>query len=213
MKKLYHPKTGAWLKKVYHNLTWDFYGKTDAVFLTFDDGPTPGVTDTILDILKKYNAVATFFCKGMNVEQNQVLYNRILTEGHAVGNHSYSHPKGWYTKNRVYYNDIARARNFIDSDLFRPPHGKITFPQSWHIRKTYKIIMWDIMSFDFDPDTSVKECTDHVLNHVRPGSIITFHDSQKASEKVIHSLPMVLDGMIEKQYSFNQRIADQFVNS
>lgn len=211
MKKLYHPKTGSWFKKVNRNLIWDFYGKTDAIFLTFDDGPTPGVTDTILDILKKYKAVATFFCKGMNVEQNQKIYNRILEEGHAVGNHSYSHPKGWYTKNRVYFNDIALARNFIDSDLFRPPHGKITFLQSRQIRKTYKIIMWDIMSFDFDKDTSVKECTDNVLNHVRPGSIIAFHDSEKASEKVIHSLPMVLNGLIKKHYVFNQRIGDLFI--
>jgi peptidoglycan/xylan/chitin deacetylase (PgdA/CDA1 family) len=208
MKKVYHARTGFLLKYLYSSLIWDFYNKTEAAFLTFDDGPTPGVTDKILDILKQHNAKATFFCQGMNVENHPGLYTRILREGHAVGNHTYSHLKGWYTANKRYYDDIDRARKFIDSDLFRPPHGKIGFFQLRHIRKSYRIIMWDIMSFDFDPDTSLQECIDNVITHAKKGSIVTFHDSAKAAEKVVASLPPVIEDLKNKGLSLSLTLSE-----
>lgn len=209
MKKLYHAKTSFVVKTVFSGLIWDLYKGPNAVYLTFDDGPTPGTTDKVLDILKKYDALATFFCKGSSVEKYPDLFNRIINEGHAVGNHTYSHIKGWYTKNQDYFNDVELANKFINSKLFRPPHGKISFRQIRYLKKSYQIIMWDIMSFDFDLNTSQNQCVDNVIKNVRAGSIVTFHDSEKASEKVQYSLPIVLDYITEKGYNLKFKIIDQ----
>jgi peptidoglycan/xylan/chitin deacetylase (PgdA/CDA1 family) len=191
-------RTPGLVKKLYFGLTWDLYDIDDSVFLTFDDGPTPGVTEQVLDILKAYEASATFFCIGRNAERNPELCSRIRAEGHAVGNHTYSHLNGMKTKNKDYYSDIQLARSFTPSELFRPPYGMISPSQIRHLKKQYAIIMWDIMSYDYDPGVSKEKCLANVVSAVRPGSIVVFHDSVKASEKVLYALPGVLEGVRER---------------
>lgn len=190
------------LKKVYPGLTWHIPGDRKTLYLTFDDGPTPQVTDRILDILGAYGVRATFFCIGRNVERYSTLMNRILEAGHAVGNHTYSHLRGWYTPDREYFEDIELAGQLIPSRLFRPAYGMITPNQVKHLKQKYQIVLWDVMSFDFHPGTSPEKCLDNVIRYAQPGSVIVFHDSLKASEKVLHALPGVLAGFTEQGFSF-----------
>jgi peptidoglycan/xylan/chitin deacetylase (PgdA/CDA1 family) len=191
------------IKKIYYSLIWDLQNGKKELFLTFDDGPTPDVTLKVLDILDSYNAKATFFCIGRNVERYPEIYKHILNSGHAVGNHTYSHLKGWKIKNKEYYDDIELAGTFIKSNLFRPPYGKIRLTQLKYLRKHYNIIMWDVMSFDFKQTISGEKCLSTIINNVRPGSIIVFHDSDKAKEKVLYALPGTLEFFIKHNYSFN----------
>ncbi len=186
------------VKKLYYSLTWDLDGQGDTVFLTFDDGPTPGITEQVLDMLKTHEAHATFFCIGRNAERNPELVNRIRSEGHAVGNHTYSHLNGMKTKNRAYYSDIQLAQSFTPSQLFRPPYGMISPSQIRYLKKLYNIIMWDIMSYDYDPGVTGKKCLGNVMTTIKPGSIVVFHDSVKASEKLLYALPRVLEGVRER---------------
>jgi peptidoglycan/xylan/chitin deacetylase (PgdA/CDA1 family) len=190
------------LKKVYPGLTWHIPGDGKTLYLTFDDGPTPQVTDRILDILGAYGVRATFFCIGRNVERYSTLMNRILEAGHAVGNHTYSHLRGWYTPDREYFDDIELAGQLIPSRLFRPAYGMITPNQVKHLKQKYQIVLWDVMSFDFHPGTSPEKCLDNVIRYAQPGSVIVFHDSLKASEKVLHALPGVLASFTEQGFSF-----------
>ncbi|UCH15259.1 MAG: polysaccharide deacetylase family protein [Bacteroidales bacterium] len=190
------------IKKIYYSLIWDLYSSEKDLYLTFDDGPVPDITLEVLDILETYNAKATFFCIGRNVERYPEIYNQILKKGHAAGNHTYSHLKGWKTKSNDYYSDIELAGSFINSNLFRPPYGKIKRAQLKHLRYFYNIIMWDVMSFDFRKSISKEKCLSIVLNNIRQGSIIVFHDSVKAREKVLYALPEVLKVMQDKGYTF-----------
>ncbi|MBN1413641.1 MAG: polysaccharide deacetylase family protein [Bacteroidales bacterium] len=193
-------RTPYLVKKIYYHLTWDLPGYTNTVYLTFDDGPAPEVTGQVLEHLKKYDARATFFCIGRNTERYPDLYNRIRSEGHAVGNHTYSHLNGMKTKNVDYFNDIQLAQTFTPSDLFRPPYGMIRPSQIRHLRKLFTIIMWSVMSYDYDPDVTKEKCLSNILTNVRPGSIVVFHDSLKASEKVLYVLPRLLEFLKEKKY-------------
>lgn len=184
------------------NLIWCFPDEKDAVFLTFDDGPTQVVTPWVLDQLAKYNAKATFFCLGKNVEMNPDIFNRILAEGHAVGNHTYSHLKGWATENSQYIQDIDFANGLLKSKLFRPPYGRIKPSQFKLLKKRYKIIMWNILSMDYSKRVSPRRVVNNVLNHVKPGDIIVFHDSKKAERSIRYSLPRVLEAMSNKGLKF-----------
>ena len=190
------------IKKIYYSLIWDLHNGEKDLYLTFDDGPTPGITLKVLDILDKYNAKATFFCIGRNVERYTEIYGQILKRGHSTGNHTYSHLKGWQTGSKEYFNDIKLASFFIKSNLFRPPYGKIKRTQFKHLRHYYNIIMWDVMSFDFRQSVSKEKCLSLVLNNVRPGSIIVFHDSPKASENMFYALPETLEYFKKQDYSF-----------
>ncbi len=190
------------VKKIYHSLIWDLNNGEKDLYLTFDDGPSPGITIKVLDILDKYSAKATFFCIGRNVERYPDIYNQILKRGHAVGNHTYSHLKGWKTGSREYYSDIELAGMLIKSNLFRPPYGKIKRTQLKYLRHYYNIIMWDVMSYDFSRSVTRERCLSLVLNNVRPGSIIAFHDSPKASENMFYALPETLEYFIKQDYSF-----------
>lgn len=191
------------IKKIYYSLIWDLHNGEKDLYLTFDDGPVPGITLEVLDILDTYNARATFFCIGRNVERYPEIYSQILKRGHAVGNHTYSHLKGWKTKSKEYYSDIKLAGSFIKSNLFRPPYGKIKRAQLKHLRHHYNIIMWDVMSYDFSKSVSKEKCLSIVLNNIRPGSIIVFHDSVKAKEKVVYALPRLIKKYSNLGYTFS----------
>ncbi len=190
------------LKKVFPEITWDIRSNKPVLYLTFDDGPTPDVTCRVLSELDRFQAKATFFCIGRNVERHPDIFKQVLNHGHAVGNHTYSHLKGWYTDNKEYYDDISLAARFIHSSLYRPAYGMITPSQLKYLKQQYQVVLWDIMSFDFDYNTSPQQCLSNVIRHARPGSVVVFHDSVKASEKTLYALPRVLEHFAEKGWAF-----------
>jgi len=200
---MYLVKTPSIIKKMFSSFVWDIPTKEKILYLTFDDGPHERATPFVLDELKKHHAKATFFCIGKNVVQHPAIYQRILDEGHAAGNHTQHHLNGWKTKTNEYINDIREAANIIQSDLFRPPYGKIKRSQSSKVNsESFSIIMWDILSGDFDLNVSKEKCLQYVLNNAIGGSIIVFHDSTKAFEKLQYVLPKVLGYFTEKGYQF-----------
>ena len=203
----YTIKTPEWVKKLFGGSIWDMPERGKAIYLTFDDGPHPLITPFVLDELKKYDARATFFCIGKNVEDNPVVYTRILEEGHAVGNHTYNHLDGWKTGSAKYLADILKAKKYIDSDLFRPPYGRITRKQRKDLsvlERPLKIIMWSVLSGDFDKRITPEQCCANVIKNTENGSVVVFHDSEKAMERMRYSLPIVLQHFFDKGYSFKK---------
>jgi len=203
----YFVKSPFWLKNIYPNLIWDIPTQEKKLFLTFDDGPHPIITIQVLDVLKAYNAKATFFCIGNNVVKYPEVYKRIIDEGHAVGNHTFNHLNGWKSADELYLNDINKAKAHIDSNLFRPPYGRISRFQIQQLLKPkyqMKIIMWTVLSGDFDPDISAEKCMNNVLLSTKAGSIVVFHDSEKAAEKMLYALPKVLEQFSKKGFSFEK---------
>lgn len=208
---MYYPIKTPWLfRKIYSKYTWHVDTPEPLLYLTFDDGPHPEVTPFVLDELKKHNAKATFFCIGKNVVQYPDIYKRILDEGHRTGNHTFNHLNGWSTPDDTYINDILKAKQFIDSSLFRPPYGKITrfqakvlMTENKTFQSMFRIIMWDILSGDFDTSKTGDDCVMNVVPNVRNGSIITFHDSEKAWSRLSVALPVVLETLTEKNYRFD----------
>jgi peptidoglycan/xylan/chitin deacetylase (PgdA/CDA1 family) len=170
--------------------------------LTFDDGPTPEVTTAVLDLLSSYQAKATFFCIGENVKKHPTLYNRIIEEGHTIGNHTHTHPNSWKVKYDFYLEDVEEARKVIDSNLFRPPYGKLTPRTLFALRNKYQIIMWDVISCDFDERVSAEQVEKNVLENATNGSIIVFHDSVKAAPRMLEVLPAILKHYTELGFSF-----------
>lgn len=203
----YFTKTPIWIQYLYKNCIWKLPGDAKSIYLTFDDGPHPSITPFVLDELKKVQAKATFFCIGKNVVEYPDVYKRIIEEGHAVGNHTYQHLNGWKSSDEIYLNDIYKASNFIDSHLFRPPYGKITRFQLKQLSKnrfTMKPIMWTVLSGDFDKNRSKEKCRNKVIQHTRAGSIVVFHDSEKAFERMSYVLPYMLNYFSEKGYRFEK---------
>ncbi len=194
---------GRW---IYPGLTWQMPAGEKKLYLSFDDGPHPSVTPFVLDELKKYDAKASFFCTGKNVENHPGIYKRILTEGHATGNHTYQHVNGWNTADAAYFQDVNKAAQFIDSVLFRPPYGRITRFQASQLqeRLQYKIIMWTVLSADFDTAISGEKCLANVVKNVKDGSIIVFHDSEKARDRMQFALPRVLEKLSAEGYTFHK---------
>jgi peptidoglycan/xylan/chitin deacetylase (PgdA/CDA1 family) len=190
------------MKALWPDITWDISTSEPDLFLTFDDGPTPGITEAILSVLSAFAAKATFFCIGRNTERHFNLYQQILDEGHSTGNHTYSHLKGWFTPNPEYYADVAMAAKLIHSHLYRPPYGMITPSQLYSLKKTYRIVMWNIMSFDFSSEVSPEKCLKNIINNTRKGSVIVFHDSVKASGNVLYALPRLLEHFTSKGFHF-----------
>jgi len=203
----YFVKTPGWLKRIYDSYIWNIPVNDKILYLTFDDGPHPEATPFVLKELKKHNALATFFCIGKNVVSYPGIYKQIINEGHSVGNHTYNHLNGWKTGNDDYLKDIALASQEIDSDLFRPPYGRITSFQAKNLKpamrgKEPKVIMWDVLSGDFDIDCTTQQCLANVLLASTSGSIIVFHDSEKAFPKLAYTLPRILNHFSEKGYLF-----------
>lgn len=199
----YFVKTPWWLKKLFPNRLWSINTKEKTIYLTFDDGPHTAATNFVLDELRKYNAKATFFCIGKNVTANPTLYDQIIKEGHSVGNHTYNHLNGWQTETNKYLSDIEKAAFVINSDLFRPPYGKIRSSQVMKLSK-YKIVMWDVLSGDFDEQLSNEKCLSNVLKNIVRGSVIVFHDSEKAFEKLTFVLPKVLEYCSSVGFKFDR---------
>jgi peptidoglycan-N-acetylglucosamine deacetylase len=189
------------VKLFYPRFTWRMNPCERKVYLTFDDGPVPVYTEFVLNKLKEFGCKATFFCIGSNVVQHQELYKRIIAEGHAVGNHTYSHINGWRSRRSKYLQDVKRAEESIASDLFRPPYGKIGLRQANDILKKYRIIMWDVLSYDFHEQVSPEKCLNNVITCTRPGSIVVFHDSEKAFPKLREVLPAYLEFLQKNNYS------------
>jgi peptidoglycan/xylan/chitin deacetylase (PgdA/CDA1 family) len=184
--------------------------KEKIIYLTFDDGPHPVVTPFVLDTLKQYNAKATFFCIGKNVVAHADIYRRVLDEGHRVGNHTFNHLNGWKVSDELYLKNILEAGRYIDSSLFRPPYGKITRFQvklltgirNSPVNSNFKIIMWDVLSGDFDVSLSAETCSLNVIKNAAPGSVVVFHDSEKAFPRLKEALPKALQYLSEKGYKF-----------
>jgi peptidoglycan/xylan/chitin deacetylase (PgdA/CDA1 family) len=180
------------------SLVWGLDGELGEVYLTFDDGPTPGVTEWIIETLAKYDAKATFFCLGKNVEQHPETFAKILAAGHKPGNHTYSHQKGWGMSVERYVEDVDFAAQFIPGELFRPPYGRITPAQVHVLAERYHLIMWDVLSRDYNALITPRQCVRNVTKHVRAGSIVVFHDSLKTSRKMRYALPRVLDFIYDR---------------
>ena len=185
------------LHRIFPDFIWHFPEEENAIFLTFDDGPSPEVTPWVLDCLDEYGVKATFFCLGKNVEMHPQLYAEILRRGHATGNHSYSHLKGWGMDTGAYIRDVDTAAEHIHSNLFRPPYGRIGPRQAKMLSERYKLIMWDILSRDYSRTLSGKRCVKNVVKHLRPGAIIVFHDSVKSAQNLWYALPKVLEAIAE----------------
>ena len=206
--KLYLTKTPLIIQKNFKNCKWRFFTLEKEIYLTFDDGPTPEITNWTLDILKKYNAKATFFCIGKNIVNHPEIYQQIIEANHAIGNHTHNHFNGWKYSAKAYIDNVVLCDNIIskegeNSKLFRPPYGKIKKNQAKKLRDLgKKIIMWDVLSADFDTSISNQKCLENVLKNAINGSIVVFHDSVKAAEKLKYVLPKVLEYYSEKGFVF-----------
>ncbi len=180
------------IKSLFGEITWKINTDEKVIYLSFDDGPIPYLTEKILEILNLFNAKATFFCVGDNVRKYPSLYKDILAEGHRTGNHTFSHLSGIHTDTKTYLYDIEKAADYIESSLFRPPHGRMKASQQNEIRKSYEIVLWDVLTFDFNKQLTPEACFGNVKQFGRPGSIIVFHDNMKAEENMLYALTQTL---------------------
>ena len=205
------------IKNLFQNLVWELPTKEKVIYLTFDDGPTPKITEWTLNMLKQYNAKATFFCIGKNIEEHPDIFSEIVSEGHAIGNHTFTHVKGWKTNTKDYIDNIKKVHSVFQTSLlegeksasynqlFRPPYGQIKPKQIKALTLLgYKIIMWSVLSVDWHKSVSKEKCLKNVINNTTPGSIVVFHDSIKASVNMQYALPKVLDYFSKKGYVFKR---------
>ena len=205
-------KTPALLKAVYRDCLWKVNTTQKQLYLTFDDGPVPEITPFVLDELKKWDAKASFFCIGKNINDNPDIFQRIIDEGHSIGNHTYNHLNGWNTPDELYFRNVEKCKVVLDGlvnlpehkPLFRPPYGKLMPSQYRKLKYQYKIVMWDVLSFDFDLSLDSETVLKNVLKHSEEGSVIVFHDSLKAKAKVEYVLPQVLAQFTSKGFKFEK---------
>ncbi len=195
-------KPPAILKKLYPSLIWDISDIDKKIFLTFDDGPHPVITPKVLDILDSYNAKAVFFCVGDNVSKYPETYNQILDRGHKTGIHTFNHLNGWKTDDKTYLSNIEKAAKLINSNLLRPPYGRISPSQIKILKKTYKIIMWSVLTRDYDSSLSRRKCFENSVKKTSSGSIVVFHDSEKAENNMMYTLPLFLEHFKSLGYGF-----------
>jgi peptidoglycan/xylan/chitin deacetylase (PgdA/CDA1 family) len=204
-------KTPSLLTSIYKDCLWKVDTEAKNLYLTFDDGPIPEITPFVLDELKKWNAKATFFCIGKNIATNPEIFQRIIDEGHSVGNHTYDHLNGWNTADEDYFANIQKCAAILNSKseirnpkLFRPPYGKLKPSQYSALKSRYSLVMWDVLSFDFDLKISAEKVLDNVLKNATTGNIIVMHDSLKAKTKVEFALPKILQHFSDKGFKFEK---------
>lgn len=199
-------KTPNFIQRLFPNYIWKKASLSKIIYLTFDDGPTPVITQWTLDTLKQYNAKATFFCIGDNIKKHPDIFKSVINNGHTIGNHTFNHLKGWCTKTKQYIENTEKAQQLINpenNNLFRPPFGKIKRNQAKQlINKGYKIVMWSVLSYDWESGITPEKCLKNVIKHSTSGSIIVFHDSVKASKNMQYALPKVLEYYSKKGYQF-----------
>jgi len=214
----YWIKTNRFIKKVFSNYVWDIPNTENKIYLTFDDGPTPEITEWVLQELQKYNAKATFFCIGNNIKKYPDIFAKVIGEGHTIGNHTFNHLNGWKISTKEYLENVNLCRKqmpenrrqiakqnlqTVNCKLFRPPYGKIKPTQAKKLRQLgYKIIMWDVLSADFDTSISKEKCLENATKEVESGSIIVFHDSVKAFPNLVYTLPKALKLLRERGFVF-----------
>ena len=202
---MYLVKTPWLLKAVYPSLTWNKSRDNHCIYLTFDDGPIPIVTPFVLNILKQYQAKATFFCIGDNVSKHPEEFELVKNAGHNIGNHTFNHLKGWKTDGKTYTDNFLKTDDILHTNLFRPPYGRIKRSQIKLLKQAkpnLDVIMWDVLSGDFDQDLSPEDCLQNVLKHTENGSIIVFHDSLKAFDRLEYVLPKAMEEWSRKGYEF-----------
>ena len=192
------------LRLFYPSLLWKKPKGEKKIYITFDDGPHPIITPQVLDILRDFNAKATFFCVGNNVEKYKETFDMIVNDGHSVGNHTYNHEKGWNTKTKDYVDSVYKANELINTVLLRPPHGRITSSQIRALKNDFKLIAWSVISYDWDNTLNPETCFRNVIKKSGDGSIIVFHDSEKAVNNMIPTLKKVLQYYSDKGFSFEK---------
>ena len=197
---MYLSKMPRFIQDMFPAFHWRVDTDEPVLYLTFDDGPVPEVTPWVLDTLADFQAHATFFCVGANVVRYPDLIQRILSEGHVVGSHTFHHLSGWASENDTYFQDVRRCARLLGSDLFRPPYGRIKPAQAKFLQRHYRIVMWDVLSGDFDTTRKGEDCYRQVVRHAGPGSIVVFHDSVKAEPRLRDALPRVLEHFATRGY-------------
>lgn len=215
--RMYFVKTPSFIQKLFPNALWKINTFEKKLLLTFDDGPTPEVTEWVLEQLNQYNAKATFFVLGKNVQRYPEIFQQIISAEHGIGNHSFSHLNGWETKDEIYFDDVEKGNKEIQSSiinhkyeiinpksLFRPPYGRLTLSQYNFLKTKYKMVMWDVLSGDFDFKLNGEQCFENVKRNVANGSIVVFHDSHKGFERLKTCLPKVLEYYAEQDYIFEK---------
>jgi peptidoglycan/xylan/chitin deacetylase (PgdA/CDA1 family) len=201
---MYIIKTPKFIQALFPNFIWNVNSEQNEIFLTFDDGPIPEVTPWVLETLESYQAKATFFCVGDNIQKHPDIFNMVVEAGHGIGNHTFNHLAGWSTENIRYFHNIRQCARMTKTDLFRPPYGRIRPSQAQFLTRHYKIIMWDVLSGDFDQNISRDECAANVLQKAGPGSIIVFHDSLKAQRNMKYALQATLEHFSALGYVFRK---------
>lgn len=199
---MYLSKTPKLLKALYPNLIWDYHTHKGVVYLTFDDGPIPEVTPYVLEVLAKYQIKATFFCIGDNVQKNPGVFKEIIKAGHAIGNHTFNHLNGWKTDKNNYQQNTLACEPYFKTNLFRPPYGRIKRSQIKLLQEKFKIVMYDVLSGDFDQKSSPEKCYQNVLKNSSDGAIIVFHDSLKAYANLKESLPRSIEALLNRGFRF-----------
>jgi peptidoglycan/xylan/chitin deacetylase (PgdA/CDA1 family) len=191
------------VRKIYPKTIWRLPKKEKTIYLTFDDGPIPGVTPFVLEVLRKYGVKATFFCVGENVKKHPEVFEEVLREGHLVGNHTYNHLAGFTNLSKNYIANTQKADDFIHSKLFRPPHGTFRYTQFFSIRERYNIVFWDVVTRDYNNKLTGEEVLEIVKKYTRNGSIIVFHDSLKAEKNMRYALPKAIEWLKSEGYKFD----------
>lgn len=202
MHRMYLVQTPSIVQKLFYKLEWSYPTTEKKMYLTFDDGPNPHTTPIILDMLQRYDAKATFFCVGDNIRKHPEIYERLKDSEHRLGNHTYHHLNGWYTDFDQYLEDVNEADTVLETPLFRPPYGKLTIQQARHLSRKRRVIMWDVLSGDFDKNVSPDQCFANVVNAAKSGSVVVFHDSVKTIDTVKVVLPSVLEYFSKQGYTF-----------